>query len=314
MTGVVNSLRTNVSADLVASNLSKNSASILNARTKVMTGTKLVQPLSDVGNFSMTSRLASAAGIATSTHQALQNMLSFAQAQEDSLQELSSIFTRMNEVVSLMSDAVKQDVDVQGYSPELRHLADEVVAIGQRQFNGQNLFTVDSTNTYANVPGSVGTGAVDTTLQTVVSQDGQQTVSVTLYGLQGAYEVSPGDTRPVIQNIVELLYSGDLANNTDSSIASLAGMLGVGGFGLDIASNLVNGWLAKNGSEQAAIQSSMASNAGYADALTKGANAASETDLAAETSNLTKLSLVNESALSAYVQANWSTSYLLGLL
>lgn len=313
MTSSVSSLRTNVTARQVSSNLSRNTEDVADSRVRIASGNKLIKPLSDVGNFSMSIRLATAVTSATSTTRNLQNLLSFSQTQESCLRELTKVMLRMNELVTQVMDPLKMTSDKASYMPELAQLTQEVIAIGKATFNGIDLFAGSSyrdtqVGLVGNTPnpdGSVGfTPVADSKqLDISVNLDGSSKVSVTKHALHtdNIYTIAQifSDASDPVANLAFL----DSSNPYTDASYCFPG-----------AVEEVNQMLAKNSAEQMAVSSALAGNTQYATDLSNSVDDVKGTDVAKESLILSKLNLINQSAITVFRTSNQSNAYLLKLL
>jgi len=313
MTSSVSSLRTNVTARQVSSNLSRNTEDVADSRVRIASGNKLIKPLSDVGNFSMSIRLATAVTSATSTTRNLQNLLSFSQTQESCLRELTKVMLRMNELVTQVMDPLKMTSDKASYMPELAQLTQEVIAIGKSTFNGIDLFAGSSyrdtqVGLVGNTPnpdGSVGfTPVADSKqLDISVNLDGSSKVSVTKHALHtdNIYTIAQifSDASDPVANLAFL----DSSNPYTDASYCFPG-----------AVEEVNQMLAKNSAEQMAVSSALAGNTQYATDLSNSVDGVKGTDVAKESLILSKLNLINQSAITVFSTSNQSNAYLLKLL
>ena len=352
MVSSVRSLRTNVTAKQVSSNFSRNSEALTEARVRVATGNKLIKPLADVGNFSMSVRLAVAVGSATSNSRNLQSLLTYAQSQESCLRELSKVLMRMGELVTRISSPVMSKEDRGLFVLELRGLADEIESIGNAQFNGTELFKMPSDGSDPSVVGATAlTGSLQSDPDPVAGSDadseyaklsvdlgGSNMVSVTKHSLN----LTTSDGTRTLYDIVltfgrlssktseelgDYLVKGslDLSNKTDDEIAALYADPNVSTEDLDRALNYkaslfpiaveqINGILAKNQAEQSAVRMAMSGTDDFASQMSLAAASVTGTDVAKESSDMSKLSLVNRAAASVFYESNQSNAYLLKLL
>lgn len=280
---------------------------------RIASGNKLIKPLSDVGNFSMSIRLATAVTSATSTTRNLQNLLSFSQTQESCLRELTKVMLRMNELVTQVMDPLKMTSDKASYMPELAQLTQEVIAIGKATFNGIDLFAGSSyrdtqVGIVGNTPnpdGSVGfTPVADSKqLDISVNLDGSSKVSVTKHALHtdNIYTIAQifSDASDPVANLAFLDNSNPY---TDASYCFPG------------AVEEVNQMLAKNSAEQMAVSSALAGNTQYATDLSNSVDNVNGADVAKESLILSKLNLINQSAITVFSTSNQSNAYLLKLL
>lgn len=353
MVSSVRSLRTNVTAKQVSSNLERTAAAVTEARTRVATGNKLVKPLTDVGNFSMSVRLATAMSSAMSTSRNLQSLLSFSQTQESYLRELSKILVRMNELVQRVADPLKSAEDRGMFVRELTTLADEIEAIGNARFNGSELFKQPAE---AGDPGTIEAEELTGSLQSdadplegvnsesefsklSVELGNSRSVSVTKFSLNTLAADGTNTLYDIVstfgrigsgrtpEQLASYLVRGslDLSNATDEEIAEAYNNPEYTNEQLDVALNYranrfpvaleqVNAMLTQNRVEQAAIQSAMSGEDDFATNLSTAYDSVTGTDLAAETKDMARLSLISRAAASVFYESNQSNAYLLKLL
>jgi len=111
------------------------------SQSKLSSGKKIVDSVSDSGAYSQSLSLENEMNRKVHTINNLQNLVSFSQSQLDGLQQAGKVLLRMNELAKLSLDITKQDTDRSNYDHEFNELAFELDSINQKKFNGLDLFS-----------------------------------------------------------------------------------------------------------------------------------------------------------------------------
>ena len=111
---------------------------------KLSSGNKLVRTGDDTGAFSQASKLGSKNKRDLVSLQNLQNLLSYTQVQDGSLQSVGKILNRLGEITVRALDVTSTDADRENYNKEFLELADQLDQLKTEDFNGLELFGAGS--------------------------------------------------------------------------------------------------------------------------------------------------------------------------
>jgi len=111
---------------------------------KLSSGNKLVRTGDDTGAFSQASKLGSKNKRDLVSLQNLQNLLSYTQVQDGSLQSVGKILNRLGEITVRALDVTSTDADRENYNKEFIELADQLDQLKTEDFNGLELFGAGS--------------------------------------------------------------------------------------------------------------------------------------------------------------------------
>ena len=112
--------------------------------SKLSSGNKLVRTGDDTGAFSQVSKLGSKNKRDLVSLQNLQNLLSYTQVQDGSLQSVGKILNRLGEITVRALDVTSTDADRENYNKEFLELADQLDQLKTEDFNGLELFGAGS--------------------------------------------------------------------------------------------------------------------------------------------------------------------------
>ena len=111
-----------------------------NSLAKLSSGNKLVRTGDDTGSFSQASKLGSKNKRDLVSLQNLQNLLSYSQLQDGTLESVGKILNRMGELSVRALDVISTDADRENYNKEFLELAKQLDELKEEDFNGINLF------------------------------------------------------------------------------------------------------------------------------------------------------------------------------
>jgi flagellin len=270
---------------------------------KLSSGSRLNKTEDDAGATAQSMKFTAASGRSAIVGDQIQNALSFLEVQSSSLRQIYEIFSRISDLRVKATDAtmVPTNVDAAssandatraaataskttgdrfGYQTEYQALRHQLVFENLTQFNGTPVFV-----TY-------GTG--NSGLNVQLSEDGQQTMTLSRPSLFDSVEFPSGNPLEGIQDQPVLLdlTIGDL----DLTIEMLASHIGT---------NAAEQTRLKFASDRLGIASVDfdAAKSRFADA-----------DIAQESSHLTRAKTVHQAAVNALTQATKSTEFILKLI
>lgn len=319
-------ISTNTAALRAGSYLASNNALLQRTFDRLASGKKLTSPVDDPGGLSVSMKLNASINRVTGAQNNVQNAVSFLEVQDGMLDSVGKIIDRMSELKGLASsDPMKSDDDRASYNNEFKDLQAQLFSISQSSFNGVSMFAQHQTGGgEALFGGSAQSASTDNTLTIYTSDQGQAGSKVSLHKsvLLSALTFNTNTFGSTV-------YSG--ADNTNGGNAKTEESVFVGTFATSAGGNMLNLDDISVGVITQALENIAflrAQNGGTHSRLAFNAESLSQqktnmraalgrmvdVDIAEETTNLAKFSVLNQAAASMLAQANASTDIALMLL
>ena len=315
---------TNTAALRAGSYLASNNKLLQKSFDRLASGKKLTSPVDDPGGLAVSMKLSASINRLTGAQNNVQNAISFLEVQDGMLDTVGQILDRMSELKGLASsDPMKSDTDIASYNNEFQDLQAQLQSIATQKFNGVSLFAQ-----YTEKKGSTeavfgGTKDQDNTLTVYTSSSGSAGSKVSIHksallsaltfntGTLGTALAYTSGTNSGADGDEETAFAMTLAATGAVSKINLADIsVGVLTQALENVATL----RAQNGG----THSRLAFNAETLSAQKTNMRAALgrmvDVDIAEETTNLAKYSILNQAAASMLAQANASTDIALMLL
>jgi flagellin len=308
--------------------LGKNQDLLQTSIKRLASGKKLIAPSDDPGSLSVAMKLNASISRLSGARNNVQNATSFLEVQDGVLEGVGRIVTRMAELKGLGSqDPMKSSQDIESYNLEFRDLQRQLYDMSQMTFNGVSLFanfTTDGTTE------SVFRDAADATNNTVsihTSTQGAGGSKVSLHKskLLAALTLEAGD--------LDRTRAGDavFSNKTIVAAGSKAADTNIISFAAEDSANTWNLDAVSMGFFQQALENISFLRArvgGQMSRLSFAADTLSvqqtniraalgrieDVDIASESSNLSKYSILTQAAASMLTQANSTNDVALMLL
>ena len=304
--------------------LDKNQKNLQNSIKRLASGKKIVGPNEDPGTLSVVMKLNSAVSRLSGAKNNVQNGISFAEIQDGVLETVGRIVGRMAELKGMATqDPLKSSQDVESYNNEFRDLQKQLRDINKSTFNGVSLFadyagTKESTT--SDKAKFKGDDTRDNIIEIFTSSQGSQGTKVSLYrgALLSALTISGNSASIANAQTSEAGIGGNsrgtvcLPQRTGSTISLNQGGLSMGVFEQAISNVAylraqVGGGMSRLNFAAESI-SSMETN------LRAAIGRIEDVDIAAETANLAKYSILTQAAAAMVAQANSSNDLALMLL
>jgi flagellin len=259
------SVRTNVASMMAAGQLSTTNKGLANSLGKISSGLRINSASEDAAGLGVATNLENQV---ISTRQAMRNTndgISIIQTAESASNEVTDILQRMRELAVQSSSETLADSERSFISDEFNQLRSEVGRIAAvTEFNGISL---------AN--GTTGSLSVQVGIQNASSS---------------RIDISLGNitTSGLSINAISL----DSVTNARGAIDSL-----------DTALTSVNGFRSSFGAVQNRLDSALNNSQIYVESLSSAASQIMDTDFATETSNLTKLQIMQQAGVASLAQA-----------
>jgi flagellin len=134
-------ITTNTAALRASESLSKNQNLLQKSLGRLSSGRKVNSPVDDPGSLAVGMKLSASINRLAGAHNNVQNALSFLEVQDGLLHTAGQVVARMNELKGLASqDPMKGSQDVASYNNEFKDLQMQLFNLAQMTFNGVSLF------------------------------------------------------------------------------------------------------------------------------------------------------------------------------
>ena len=323
-------ISTNTAALRAGSYLAQNNAKLQRSFDRLASGKKLTSPIEDPGGLAVSMKLSASINRLAGAQNNAQNATSFLEVQDGMLDTVGRILDRMSELKGLASqDPMKSAQDRASYNNEFKDLQAQLYDISQMKFNGVSLFantTEESGGDPAQFGGATQDSSLDNTLTIFTSAEGAAGSKVSVHkslllsALTFNTNLTAGSdtyTKGVTGNAGK---TGD--DETEVFVATFASQSGGNFLDLgDISVGVISQALenvaflrAQNGG----VHSRLAFNAQSLTQQKTNMRAALgrmvDVDIAEETTNLAKYSVLSQASASMLAQANQNTDIALMLL
>lgn len=267
-------INTNSAATMAYGNLAASNTMLQRSLNRLSSGYKIVQPSDDAGGLAVSMKLSAAIKRTDAASNNVANAQSFLTVQDGALKTAGKILERISELKTLSEDVTKGTNDVNNYKTEFNALKAQLTALAAEQFNGVSVFA-SSSNTTVNVS---------------VNESGTQTVAITKANLNGT--------------------GGDLAAITGASVS--LGSLTVSA--INTALQNVATSRAQNGAEYSRLSFAAEMLSTNKQNLEAANSRIIDVDVAAESTQLARYSILVQSGTAMLAQANASSQIALRLL
>jgi len=325
-------ISTNTAALRAGSYLSQNNALLQRSFDRLASGKKISSPVGDPGSLAVSMKLSSAINRLSGAQNNIQNALSFLEVQDGMLDTVGKIIDRMSELKGLSSqDPMKSTQDRASYNNEFKDLQMQLYDISQQTFNGVSLFA----NHVTENDGSTGTDPAifyaadqgnnldkDNTIEIFTSGEGATGSKVSIHKslLLSALTVTRG--LDIGQEFTAATNTTAKASMTASTVVTFASESTSGTLDLDkISVGVITKVLeniaylrAQSGGSQSRLTFNLESIGQQKTNMRAALGRIVDVDIAEESMNLAKYSILNQAAASMLAQANASSDVALMLL
>ena len=177
--------------------LGKNQQALQLSIKKLASGKRLIAPNDDPGSLSVAMKLNAAVSRLSGARNNVQNATSFLEVQDGVLEGVGRIVTRMAELKGLGSqDPMKSSQDIASYDLEFHDLQRQLYDMSQMTFNGASLFAnYSSPETGAAVESVFGDDSTNHTISIHTSTQGSQGSKISIHqaGLLAALTIEVDD-------------------------------------------------------------------------------------------------------------------------
>ena len=318
-------ISTNTAALRAGSYLASNNALLQRTLDRLASGKKISSPVDDPGGLAVSMKMSASINRITGAQNNVQNAISFLEVQDGMLDTVGQIIDRMSELKGLASsDPMKSDADIASYNNEFKDLQSQLHSIATQKFNGVSLFAEFTEKDGSDPAIFGGTDAQDNTLTVYTSSSGSAGSKVSMHksallsaltfntgtlGTSLAY--TSGTNTPAATDPDENPFNMTLAASGAVAKIDLADIsVGVLTQALDNVATL----RAQNGGTHSRLAFNSESLAAQKTNMRAALGRMVDVDIAEETTNLAKYTILNQAAASMLAQANASTDVALMLL
>jgi flagellin len=330
-------ISTNTAALRAGSYLSKNNALLQRSLDRLASGKKISSPVDDPGSLAVSMKLNASINRLAGAQNNIQNAISFLEVQDGMLDTVGNIIDRMSELKGLASqDPMKSDQDRSSYNNEFKDLQVQLYSISQQGFNGVSLFanyTTEKGATEALFNAAEQSLNVDHTITIYTSAAGSAGSKVSVHKslLLSALTVRmdkalAGSTANANTSGWDTISAGQAAatitpddENDWITFAStdLSGTLELDEISVGVITQALENisyLRAQNGGVQSRLSFNLESITQQKTNMRAALGRVVDVDIAEESTNLAKYSILNQAAASMLAQANASTDVALMLL
>ena len=306
--------------------LGKNQKALQASIKKLASGKRIIGSNTDPGTLSVAMKLNAAVNRLAGARNNVQNGISFMEVQDGMLQTAGRIVNRMAELKGMASqDPMKSQQDIDSYDNEFRELQQQLYQISQQTFNGSSLFARYTTKTGGTA--AVFRGAAHT-IRIHTSSDGTAGTIISIHksALLSALTINTGLAGATDGNVRATGWSDATNNNatspgvatdvtfatsTSSNVLQLADIsMGV----FEQALSNVAFLRAQNGGGVSRLSFAAESLALQETNVRAAVGRIEDVDIAEESANLAKYSILTQAAAAMVAQANTSNDVALMLL
>jgi len=272
------SINTNSAASAASYNLNKTNVNLQRSLNRLSSGFRINSSFDDAGGLAVSMKLSASIRRTEATATGVSNAISYLETQDGVLKLAGNVLTRMAELATLAQDVTKSTDDLANYDLEYQTLIDQLDSFADEKFNAIDL-------------------VANTTLSVVTSEDGTQT-----YDLGGGTGGTPVDLDGVITSTLTggLLTSTGAAATAQGFITTAITELGL--------------MRATNGADQSRLTFAGDLLAVNKTNLEAANSRIIDVDVAAESTQLARFNILQQSGTAMLAQANQSSQSILRLL
>ena len=319
-------ISTNTAALRAGSYLASNNALLQRTLDRLASGKKLTSPVDDPGGLAVSMKMSASINRITGAQNNVQNAISFLEVQDGMLDTVGKILDRMSELKGLASsDPMKSDADIASYNNEFKDLQSQLHSISQQKFNGVSLYAEHTTkdgDTDVVLSTTADYSSADNTLTVYTSSSGSAGSKVSIHK-SALLSALTFDTRTLDpdahDNAVNTSGDGDETTNFVMTLATASGgnLLDLADISVGVLTQAlenVSFLRAQNGGSHSRLAFNAQSLSTQKTNMRGALGRMVDVDIAEETTNLAKYTILNQAAASMLAQANASTDVALMLL
>ena len=326
-------ISTNTAALRAGSYLSQNNTKLQRSFDRLASGKKISSPVEDPGSLAVSMKLSASINRLGGAMNNIQNAQSFLEVQDGMLDTVGRIVDRMSELKGLASqDPMKSAQDRASYNNEFKDLQVQLYNISQQTFNGMSLFSNFTTNDAGAVTATEilfdaedTTRSMDNTIEIFTSGQGSSGSKVSIHkaALQSALTLHTTKTLagsvadPTVANwstVVAGQGNNKMITFAADEIANTIDLDDISVGVITQALENISYLRAQSGGSQSRLAFNLESITQQKTNMRAALGRIVDVDIAEESSNLAKYSILNQAAASMLAQANASSDVALLLL
>jgi flagellin len=319
-------ISTNTAALRAGSYLASNNALLQRTLDRLASGKKLTSPVDDPGGLAVSMKMSASINRITGAQNNVQNAISLLEVQDGMLDTVGKILDRMSELKGLArSDPMKSDSDIASYNNEFKDLQSQLHSISQQKFNGVSLYAEHTTkdgDTDVVLSTTADYSSADNTLTVYTSSSGSAGSKVSIHksALLSALTFDTRTLEPdAHDNATNATGDGDETTNFVMTLATASGgnLLDLADISVGVLTQAlenVSFLRAQNGGSHSRLAFNAQSLSTQKTNMRGALGRMVDVDIAEETTNLAKYTILNQAAASMLAQANASTDVALMLL
>ena len=301
--------------------LDKNQKALQMSIKRLASGKRIVSPNEDPGTLSVVMKLNAAVNRLSGAKNNVQNGISFVEVQDGVLETVGRIVGRMAELKGMATqDPMKSSQDVQSYNNEFVDLQKQLRDVSAQTFNGVSLFADFATGSDGKVNGTQaefrGNTSADNTIEIFTSSEGSSGTKISLYksAVLSALTIDASDL-----TAVNTSGAGKNGNVFGLFAASDGSTISLGASGLSMgvfeqALSNVAYLRAQTGGGMSRLTFAADSISSMETNLRSAIGRIEDVDIAAESANLAKYSILTQASAAMVAQANSTSDIALMLL
>jgi flagellin len=325
-------ISTNTAALRAGSYLSQNNTKLQRSFDRLASGKKISSPIEDPGSLAVSMKLSASINRLGGAMNNIQNAQSFLEVQDGMLDTVGRIVDRMSELKGLASqDPMKSAQDRASYNNEFRDLQVQLYNISQQTFNGMSLFanhvtqddgTTDST-TQILFSAENTTRSNDNTIDIFTSGQGSSGSKVSIHKSALLSALTLKTNKDLAGEVGTGAYWGTVegANGSNSLVTFAATEIGntisLGQISVGVITQALENisyLRAQSGGSQSRLAFNLESITQQKTNMRAALGRIVDVDIAEESTNLAKYSILNQAAAAMLAQANASSDVALLLL
>jgi len=317
-------ISTNTSALRAGAQLATNQTKLQKAFDRLASGKKLTSPVDNPGGLAVSMKLSAAINRLSGAQSNVQNAQSFLEVQDGMLDSVGRIVDRMSELKGLASqDPMKSAQDRASYNNEFKDLQVQLYDISKMKFNGVSLFAEhNNAGTQAVFGGAAQDAANDNTLTIYTSADGAAGSKVSIHKsvLLSALTFNTGTLGTALAfKLASNTNTNDETIAFDATFATESGgdMMNLADISVGVITQALENIAflrAQNGGTASRLAFNSESLITQKTNMRAALGRMVDVDIAEETTNLAKYSVLSQASASILAQANANTDLALMLL
>ena len=313
--------------------LGENQKKLQTSIKKLASGKRIVGGAEDPGTLSVSMKLNAAVTRLVGASNNVQNAISFMEVQDGMLETAGRVINRMAEMKGMAtSDPMKSSQDIQSYNNEFHDLQRQLYQISQQTFNGASIFANTTTRNGSTEVLFGGTALEDHTISIFTSDNGSAGTKISIHrsALLSALTITndanknsdefgttvgtSGTTKHINNTTTDKAASGQVVSFA-ASISSKVWDLDAVSMGVfNKALENIAFLRAQSGGSMSRLNFAADSIASYTANMRAAVGRIEDVDIALESSNLAKYSILSQASAAMVAQANASNDVALMLL